>query len=76
MISRDYIKDGLRARAQDLVTQELGQRNDIEIHRALERQVDAEYWTSLTGNSSATRAAAASSTWRQRRIGSLIRLRP
>ncbi len=26
---------GLRARAQDLVTQELGQRNDIEIQRAL-----------------------------------------
>ncbi|GAN83072.1 hypothetical protein Gaha_0058_001 [Novacetimonas hansenii JCM 7643] len=43
VISRDYIKDGLRARAQDLVTQELGQRNDVEIHRALERQVDAEY---------------------------------
>ncbi|MBB2199710.1 DUF3363 domain-containing protein [Gluconacetobacter sp. 1c LMG 22058] len=47
VISRDYIKDGLRARAQDLVTQELGQRNDVEIHRALERQVDAEYWTQL-----------------------------
>ncbi|WP_241694341.1 relaxase/mobilization nuclease domain-containing protein [Komagataeibacter melomenusus] len=47
VISRDYIKEGLRARAQDLVTQELGQRNDIEIHRALERQVDAEYWTQL-----------------------------
>ncbi|GBQ38635.1 DUF3363 domain-containing protein [Acetobacter fabarum] len=47
VISRDYIKDGLRARAQDLVTQELGQRNDIEIQRALERQVDAEYWTQV-----------------------------
>ncbi|PYD63794.1 relaxase/mobilization nuclease domain-containing protein [Gluconacetobacter entanii] len=47
VISRDYIREGLRARAQDLVTQELGPRNDVEIHRALERQVDAEHWTQL-----------------------------
>ena len=31
-----------RARAQDLVTQELGLRSDLDIRRALERQVDAE----------------------------------
>ena len=47
VISRDYIKDGMRARAQDLVTQELGQRTDLEINRNLERQVEAERWTQL-----------------------------
>jgi type IV secretory pathway VirD2 relaxase len=47
VISRDYIKEGMRARAQDLVTQELGPRTDLDIHRALERQVEAERWTQL-----------------------------
>ncbi|QGM46074.1 relaxase/mobilization nuclease domain-containing protein [Methylocystis heyeri] len=47
VISRDYIKQGLRARAQDLVTQELGPRTDRDIQLALERQVDAERWTQL-----------------------------
>ncbi|MEO5322874.1 DUF3363 domain-containing protein [Mesorhizobium sp. CC13] len=47
VISRDYIKEGMRARAQDLVTQELGQRTDHELHRNLERQVEAERWTQL-----------------------------
>ncbi|CAM5766397.1 relaxase/mobilization nuclease domain-containing protein [Bosea minatitlanensis] len=47
LISRDYIKEGMRARAQDLVTQELGQRTDLEINRNLERQVEAERWTQL-----------------------------
>ncbi len=47
VISRDYIKEGMRARAQDLVTQELGQRTDLEINRSLERQVEAERWTQL-----------------------------
>ena len=37
----------MRARAQDLVTQELGPRTDHEIRRTLERQVEAERWTSL-----------------------------
>ncbi|WP_395382434.1 relaxase/mobilization nuclease domain-containing protein [Mesorhizobium sp. UC22_110] len=47
VISRDYIKEGMRARAQDLVTQELCQRTDLEINRNLERQVEAERWTQL-----------------------------
>lgn len=47
VISRDYIKEGMRARAQDLVTMELGPRSDREIRRNLERQVEAERWTNL-----------------------------
>lgn len=47
VIARDYIKEGMRNRAQDLVTQELGPRTDHDIRRFLERQVDAERWTQL-----------------------------
>ncbi|MGY2990512.1 MULTISPECIES: relaxase/mobilization nuclease domain-containing protein [unclassified Bradyrhizobium] len=47
VISRDYIKEGMRARAQDLVTQELGPRSDLDIRRSLESQVEAERWTQL-----------------------------
>ncbi|MFG1313120.1 relaxase/mobilization nuclease domain-containing protein [Xanthobacter autotrophicus] len=47
VISRDYIKEGMRARAQDLVTQELGPRTDLDIRRTLERQIEADRWTQL-----------------------------
>ncbi|WP_413992257.1 relaxase/mobilization nuclease domain-containing protein [Labrys okinawensis] len=47
VIARDYIREGMRARAQDLVTQELGPRTDLDIRRALERQVEQERWTQL-----------------------------
>ncbi|KKX29399.1 VirD2 family relaxase/mobilization nuclease [Rhizobium sp. LC145] len=47
VISRDYIKEGMRNRAQDLITQELGPRTDIDIRRSIERQIDAERWTQL-----------------------------
>ncbi|WP_442756070.1 relaxase/mobilization nuclease domain-containing protein [Methylocystis sp. JAN1] len=47
VISRDYISRGLRARAERLVTLELGPRSEQEIRRALERQVDADRWTPL-----------------------------
>ncbi|HUD28560.1 MAG TPA: DUF3363 domain-containing protein, partial [Novosphingobium sp.] len=47
VISRDYIKEGMRDRARELITQELGPRTDHEIRRTLERQIGAERWTSL-----------------------------
>lgn len=47
VISRDYIKEGMRDRARDLITQELGPRTDHDIRCNLERQVEAERWTSL-----------------------------
>lgn len=47
VISRDYIREGMRDRARDLITQELGPRTDHDIRQALERQVEAERWTSL-----------------------------
>ncbi|WP_298817586.1 VirD2 family relaxase/mobilization nuclease [uncultured Roseibium sp.] len=47
VISRDYIKEGMRARAQDLVTLKLGPRTDLDIRNHLVRQVEAERWTQL-----------------------------
>ncbi|MCA1408596.1 DUF3363 domain-containing protein [Ensifer sp. IC3342] len=47
VIDRDYIRSGLRDRAQDLITQELGQRTERDIARALDRQVEADRWTTL-----------------------------
>ncbi|BCH21616.1 relaxase/mobilization nuclease domain-containing protein [Mesorhizobium sp. L-8-3] len=47
VIDRDYIKSGMRDRAQDLVTLELGPRTDLDISRALDGQIEAERWTQL-----------------------------
>ncbi|WP_234053415.1 MULTISPECIES: VirD2 family relaxase/mobilization nuclease [unclassified Xanthobacter] len=47
VIARDYIKEGMRSRAQDLVTQDLGPRTDHDIRHALERQIEAERWTQV-----------------------------
>lgn len=47
VIDRAYISEGLRARAEERVTIELGLRSEREIQSALRREVDAERWTSL-----------------------------
>ncbi|KLK91916.1 type VI secretion protein [Microvirga vignae] len=47
VISRDYIKEGMRDRARDLITQELGPRTDLDIRRTLLRQIEVERWTQL-----------------------------
>jgi type IV secretory pathway VirD2 relaxase len=47
VIDRAYISEGLRARAEERVTIELGPRSERDIHNALRREVDAERWTSL-----------------------------
>ena len=47
VISRDYISQGLRSRAAERVTLELGPRSELEIRSALEKEADAERWTSL-----------------------------
>jgi type IV secretory pathway VirD2 relaxase len=47
VIARDYIREGMRDRARDLITQELGPPTDHNIRRSLERQIDAERWTDL-----------------------------
>jgi type IV secretory pathway VirD2 relaxase len=47
VIARDYISKGMRARAAHLATLELGPRSDLEIHRDLDAQVEADRWTRL-----------------------------
>jgi type IV secretory pathway VirD2 relaxase len=66
VISRDYIAVGLRARAGDLVTRELGPRSELEVRRGLEAEVTAERWTKLD------RALA----WEAGRAEGVIDLRP
>lgn len=47
VISRDYIAQGLRDRAGQLVTRELGPRSDLEIERGLVLEAEAARWTRL-----------------------------
>ena len=47
VISRDYIKEGMRDRARDLISHELGPRTDLDIRRSIESQITAERWTQL-----------------------------
>lgn len=47
VIDGGYISDGLRRRAEERVTLELGPRSELDIRTALEREVDAERWTGL-----------------------------
>ncbi len=47
VISRDYIREGMRDRARDFITLELGPRTDHDIRKSLERQIDSERWTTL-----------------------------
>lgn len=47
VIDRSYISEGLRTRAEERVTAELGLRSERDIEQALRREVAAERWTSL-----------------------------
>ncbi len=47
VISRDYISRGLRSRAEELVSIELGPKPEHEIRSVLEREIGAERWTRL-----------------------------
>src|SRR5690606_30885444 len=54
VISRDYIGEGMRAVAREIVTRELGLRTDLDIRQSLERQVEAERWTEIDRDLSRT----------------------
>ena len=66
VIDRDYIREGMRGRAEERVTIELGPRSEREIDRALAREVNADRWTSL--NRRLQRTAA--------ELSGIINLRP
>lgn len=47
VIARDYIAHGIRARASELITRELGPESELESLRKLENEVGAERFTRL-----------------------------
>jgi type IV secretory pathway VirD2 relaxase len=47
VINRDYMSQGFRQRAAERVGLELGPRSEKEIRASLEKEVEAERWTSL-----------------------------
>lgn len=47
VMARDYISRGLRSRAEELVSIELGPKPEHAIRSALEKEVDADRWTRL-----------------------------
>lgn len=47
VIDRDYIREGIRGRAEERATLELGPRSEHDVRSALEREVEADRWTSL-----------------------------
>jgi type IV secretory pathway VirD2 relaxase len=47
IIARDYISQGMRARASGLATEWLGPRTEREIRTGLTQEVEQERWTSL-----------------------------
>jgi hypothetical protein len=46
-IAGDYIAYGIRERASEIVTRELGRQNELEVTKQLEREVDADRFTGL-----------------------------
>ncbi|HBB73041.1 MAG TPA: hypothetical protein DC048_01185, partial [Planctomycetaceae bacterium] len=46
-IAGDYMAHGIRERASEIVTLELGRQTEKEVSRQLEREVDAERFTRL-----------------------------
>lgn len=46
-IAGDYIAHGVRERASDIVTRELGRQTELEVTKQLEREVDADRFTGL-----------------------------
>jgi type IV secretory pathway VirD2 relaxase len=46
-IAGDYIAHGIRHRASELVTLELGHQSELELQAKLKTEVEAERWTRL-----------------------------
>jgi type IV secretory pathway VirD2 relaxase len=47
VIDKEYIRSGMRGRAEERATMELGPRTERDMQVALQREVDADRWTSL-----------------------------
>lgn len=47
IIARDYIAEGMRRRASELAIEWLGLRTELEMQRAMRREMEQERWTGL-----------------------------
>jgi type IV secretory pathway VirD2 relaxase len=47
LIDRDYVRNGIRARSQEIASRELGQRLEPEMLRARGETIDKERWTEI-----------------------------
>jgi len=47
VIARDYLSYGMRMRAEDIVTKELGLRSEIDLMRDKHKEIEQDRWTSL-----------------------------
>ena len=47
VVDRTYVAEGIRGRASEILTLELGPRTELEIDKAQAREVDADRWTGL-----------------------------
>lgn len=47
VIDKDYIREGMRSRAEARVSLELGPRSEREVERAIMREIEADRWTGL-----------------------------
>ncbi|WP_186121194.1 relaxase/mobilization nuclease and DUF3363 domain-containing protein [Burkholderia gladioli] len=79
IISRDYIAEGMRRRASELATEWLGPRTELEMQRAMQREVDQERWTGLdrtlqreAGDDGLVRVERFAEPWLQRQRQVLI----
>lgn len=85
LLARDYVRGGIRARSQQILTRTLGHRHEHEHRAARERLVEAPRFTeidrSLLGRSDATGVvsldgpAPSSTTAQERRLQDLRRIR-
>ena len=64
VIARDYIAHGMRERAAEIVTLDLGPRTDLEIEDRFARQVAQERLTDWTGHCAGRLARKGKSRWR------------
>ena len=46
-LAGDYIAYGIRERASEIVTRELGRQSELEVRKQLEREIDADRFTGL-----------------------------
>jgi type IV secretory pathway VirD2 relaxase len=62
VMNKDYISHGIRARAGELATRELGYRTDLDVYQSLQKNLHKPQWTGL--DNELLREQAASSTSR------------